>query len=45
LSKLNTDEEVREALTSEATLDILGMIGYRSIPQKETVKSVKAIIQ
>ncbi|PFX11130.1 hypothetical protein AWC38_SpisGene25360 [Stylophora pistillata] len=45
LSKATTDAEVRESLMSERTFEVLGMIGYRSIPQRETITSAKAIVQ
>ncbi|XP_048580434.1 uncharacterized protein LOC125561131 [Nematostella vectensis] len=45
LSSAATDDEVKEVTTSDAVLDVLDSIGYMSIPQKETVASVKSIIQ
>lgn len=45
LSSAATDQEVRDALTSDEVLDVLESIGYTGIPQKETLAGVKSIIQ
>jgi hypothetical protein len=36
---------VEDAMTTDETFEVLELIGYRGIPQRESIKSVKAIIQ
>ena len=44
LNLANSDEEVRAILTEDSGLDALDSIGYRGVPQQETMLSVKEII-
>lgn len=41
----NTDDEVKNLLISDSILDVLQELGYTGIPHRETVLSVKSIIQ
>ncbi len=45
LSNAKTDKEVQEILQEDDTLDVLEGIGYRGVPQRETLSSVANIIR
>ena len=45
LCNATSDEEVKELLMNEEMLDILSEIGYRGIPQRQTLSGVEVIVQ
>jgi hypothetical protein len=45
LCNATSDAEVKELLMKEEMLDILSEIGYRGIPQRETLSGVEVIVQ